>query len=54
MIIPLFITTPAAIICTINFTNAGNPFTSSIKQVMIMISAPNKKPANFTLYCSTP
>jgi len=52
--IPHFITIAAAIICAISFTIAGNPFTSSIKHVILIISAPIKNPTNFILYCSIP
>ena len=34
MVIPLFITITADMICAVNFTNGGKPFTSSIKQVI--------------------
>ena len=49
ILIPLFITITAATICATSFTNAGKPFTSSIKQVIIMTKAPSKNPANLIL-----
>ena len=46
IIIPLFITIIAAIICASNFTSAGSPFTSSIKHTIIITKLPRKKPIN--------
>ena len=46
---PEIVTIVAAIICTINFTQLGTPFESSIKHVIPKSIIPVKNPTNFNI-----